>query len=109
MLHVDRILYPTDGSACAEQAHHHAQHLAAHFDAALHVISVEERESALEVIEVKEAHLRADLHGVEEGEGPLPSARFRERTVTHPTAAGGILNYAVPPDVFPLVLGTPGH
>jgi len=110
MLHVDRILYPTDGSACAEQAHHHAQHLAAHFDAALHVISVEEREIALdEVIEVKEAHLRADLHGVKEGEGPLPSARFRERTVAHPTAAGGILNYAVQYDVDLIVMGTHGH
>lgn len=110
MLHVDRILFPTDGSACADQAYRHAQHLAAHFDAALHVISVEERESALdEVIEVKEAHLRAELHGGKEEEGPLPSARFRERTVSHPTAAGGILNYAVQYDVDLVVMGTHGR
>jgi len=110
MLHVDRILFPTDGSECAEQAHCHAQHLAAHFDAALHVISVEECDvDQDEVIEVEDASLRADLHGREPGESPLPAARFRERTVSHLTAAGGILNYVVQYDVDLVVMGTHGH
>jgi len=110
MLYADRILFPTDGSASAEKAHCHAQQLADHFDAALHVIHVEDRDEDLaEVVEVKEAGVRADLHGVREGEGPLPAARLRERTVVHPTAAGGILNYAVQYDVDLIVMGTHGR
>lgn len=110
MLYVDRILFATDGSACAEQARRHAEHLAAHVDAALHVIQVEPRDTAPdEVLEVTEAEVRADVHGVGEGDGPLPAARLRERTVAHPTPAGGILNYAVQYDVDLVVMGTHGH
>ncbi|WP_263786533.1 universal stress protein [Salinibacter grassmerensis] len=110
MLRVDRILFPTDGSECAGQAHRHAQHLAAHFDAALHVISVEEHDvDPDEVIEVEEASLQARVHGVEPGGGALPAARLRERAVTHPTAAGGILNYVVQYDVDLVVMGTHGR
>ncbi len=110
MLYADRILFPTDGSASAEQAHRHAQQLADHFDAVLHVIHVEDRDVDLdEVIEVTEAGVRSDLHGTREGDGPLPASHLRERTVAHSTAAGGILNYAVQYDVDLIVMGTHGR
>ncbi len=110
MLHVDRILCPTDGSGCAGRAHRHAQHLAAHFDAALHVISVEECDiDPDEGIGVEPASPRADLHGMNSGAGPVPAPRVRERTVAHPTAAGGILNYVVQYDLDLVVMGTHGH
>jgi nucleotide-binding universal stress UspA family protein len=110
MLHVDRILCPTDGSGCAGRAHRHAQHLAAHFDAALHVISVEEGDvDPDQGIGVEPASPRADLHGLKPGAGPVPAPRVRERAVAHPTAAGGILNYVVQYDMDLVVMGTHGH
>jgi len=110
MLSVDRILFPTDGSASAERAHSHAQYLADHFDATLHVITVDERDvERSDVIDIDESDVRADLHDLEAEASPLPVARVRERTVTHPAAAGGILNYAVQYDVDLIVIGTHGH
>ncbi len=111
MIHVDRILFPTDGSDCAEKARRHALHLADYFDASLHVIHVEERDVELaDVVEINEADLLADLHGTIEGEKvPVPAARIRERTVAYPAAAGGILTYGVEHDVDLVVLGTHGH
>ena len=110
MVHVDRILFPTDGSACADRARRHAQHLADHFDAALHVIQVEIRPVDRDaVLGVEAATVQADRHAGGAGEGPLPAARYRERAVVHPTAAGGILNYVVQYDVDLVVMGTHGR
>ncbi len=111
MIYVDRILFPTDGSDCAEQARRHATHLADHFDATLHVIRVEERDvERADVVEIDEADLLADLHDAIQGQpSPLARSRVRERTVEYPTAAGGILTYGVEHDVDLVVLGTHGH
>lgn len=109
-MHADRILFPTDGSASAKQAHRHAQQLADHFDAALHVIHVKAWDGDLDDgLEVKGAAVRVELHGTREGEGPLTVSRLRERSVVHPSAAGGILNYAVQYDVDLIVMGTHGR
>lgn len=111
MTYVDRILFPTDGSDCAERARRHAAHLADHFDASLHVIHVEERDVELaDVVEIRDADLLADLHGaVDDASGSLANPRVRERTVAHASAAGGILSYGVEHDVHLIVLGTHGH
>lgn len=111
MLRIDRILFPTDGSECAEGAKRHALHLADHFDASLHVINVEEREVELaDVVEISESDVLADLHGAErEPPSPLAESRVQERTVAYPTVAGGVLNYAIEHDVDLIVLGTHGH
>lgn len=111
MMHLDRILFPTDGSDCAEEARPHAFHLADHFDAALHVIEVEEREVELaDVVGVTEADVLTDLHGSGwDASSALAESRVRERVVGYPSVAGGILNYAVEHDSDLVVLGTHGH
>lgn len=111
MIYVDRILFPTDGSDCAEQARRHATHLADHFDATLHVIHVEERDvEPADVVEIDEADLLADLHSVSGGGLPLlAESRVQQHVVTYPAAAGGILTYGVEHDVDLVVLGTHGH
>lgn len=110
MIHIDRILFPTDGSECAEQARRHALHLADHFDATLHVIRVEEREAELaDVVDVTEADVLADLHGISGAESSLAEAQIQERTVGYPSVAGGILTYAAEHDADLVVLGTHGR
>lgn len=111
MIHIDRILFPTDGSECAEQARRHALHLADHFDATLHVVRVEEQSADLaDVVEVTDADLLPDLHGTSAAELPhLAEARVRERTVAHSSVAGGILAYTVEHDMDLVVLGSHGR
>ena len=111
MIHTDRILFPTDGSECAERARRHALHLADHFDASLHVIRVEERAVDLaDVVEVTEADLLPDLHGTSVADSPhLAEARVQERTVGHSSVAGGILAYTVEHDMNLVVLGSHGR
>lgn len=109
MIYVDRILFPTDGSDCAERARRHALYLVDHFDASLHVIHVEEREVELtDVVKISEADLLADLHDMMGDRSPLAEARVQEHTVAYPSAAGGILTYGVEHDVDLMVLGTHG-
>lgn len=111
MIHIDRILFPTDGSECAEQARRHALHLADHFDASLHVVRVEERAVDLaDAVEVTEADLLPDLHGTSAAELPhLAEARVRERTVRDSSVAGGILAYTAEHDMDLVVLGSHGR
>lgn len=111
MIHVDRILFPTDGSPCAERAHRHAVHLADQFDATLHVIHVEEREVELsDVVDIQEADILEDLHDAIRGEhSALAEPRLQERSVAYPSAAGGILTYATEHDASLVVLGTHGR
>jgi nucleotide-binding universal stress UspA family protein len=110
MLQLPRILFATDGSACAERARHYAMHLADHVDAALHVVHVEERPAELrDVIEVEEADVLSDLHSVGAGDAAVAAPRVRERQVVHPSAAEGLLAYATEHDVRLLVLGTHGR
>ena len=100
MIHVDRILFPTDGSECAERARRHALHLADHFDAILHVIHVEKRDvKRTDGVEISETDLLADLHDRrEEAPSALADSRVRERIVAYSSAARGILTYGVEQD-----------
>lgn len=111
MIHIDRILFATDGSKCSERARLHALHLADQFEARLHVIHVEEREVELtDVVAFEEADVLDDLHGVPRDEqSTLAEPRLQEREVAYPTAAGGILTYAVEHDANLVVLGTHGR
>jgi len=111
MIYIDRILFPTDGSECAERARRYATHLANHFDASLHVIQVEERDVELaDVVELTEAEILSELHGTGGAAvSRLAEARIRERAVGYPSVAGGILTYAVEHDVDAIVLGTHGR
>jgi len=110
MIHLDRVLFPTDGSDCAEHAHHHARYLADRFEAALHVIHVEEGEAELtEVIDVSETDVLADLHAPMASGPSVPEPRVVERTVAHSSVAEGILSYAAEHDTTLTVLGTHGR
>jgi nucleotide-binding universal stress UspA family protein len=110
MIHLNRILFPTDGSECAEQARRHAVYLADRFEAALHVIQVETRDVELgDVIDVRETDVLADLHAPQEGETRGAEPRVQERRVVHPSVADGILSYATEHDMNLTVLGTHGR
>lgn len=109
MIHLTRILFPTDGSPCAERARRHAAHLAQRFDAELHVIRVEERDAELsDVIEVCSDDVLADLHAPME-RTVVAEPQVHERRVVHRSAAEGILSYATEHDIDLIVLGTHGR
>jgi nucleotide-binding universal stress UspA family protein len=110
MMCVDRILFPTDGSDAADHARRHAQYLADHFDATLHVIHVNKRHrEPTKVLDVAAEGILADLHGIEPANLSFPVARLREQSVASPTAPEGILNYVVQYDIDLVVMGTHGR
>lgn len=115
MLTIDRILLPTDGSTCAEWARTEAQFLANQHGATLHVLHVDVRDTELsDVIEVRDADVLADLHRIdaaweEEDAIAVPEPQVVQHTLAHPSAAGGILSYAVEHDVDLVVMGTHGR
>ncbi len=110
MIHLDRVLFPTDGSDCAEHAQQHALYLADRFDASLHVIHVETRDAELsDVIDISEVDVLADLHASLEGDVPVAEPRIRERKVVHKSVPDGILSYAAEHDTNLIVLGTHGR
>jgi nucleotide-binding universal stress UspA family protein len=110
MIHLNRLLFPTDGSDCAEQARHHAFYLADRFAAALHAIHVEEREAELsDVIDIREADVLADLHAPMDGDARVAEPRVQEHRVVHASAVDGILSYAAEHDANLIVMGTHGR
>lgn len=109
-MNLDRILFATDGSDCAERARAHAFQFADRFKASVHVVHVEERETELtDLIEVREGDVLADLHAVEDGPSRAEEPHVHERRVVHSSVAGGILSYAVEHDIHLIVLGTHGR
>lgn len=111
MIQLERILCPIDGSDVAEQARRHALFLADAFDAEVHVVHVEEREMQLaDVINVTEADVLEDLHlPPVPNEASVAVPRVKQRTVAHPSAAGGIRAYAEEQEVDLIVMGTHGR
>lgn len=110
MIDLNRILFPTDGSECAEQARQHAFYLADRFEAALHVIHVDEREVELsDVIDIRESDVLADLHAPQHTETAVSEPRVQEHRIVHPSVAEGILSYASEHDTNLTVLGTHGR
>ena len=110
MIHLNRVLFPTDGSDCAEHARRHAHYLADRFEATLHVVHVEEREAELaDVIDVREADILTDLHAPQAGTSQVAEPRVQERRVVHPSVADGILSYTAEHDTNLIVMGTHGR
>jgi nucleotide-binding universal stress UspA family protein len=110
MTHLQRILFPTDGSACAERARRHAFYLADRFDADVHVVHVDEREVELaDVIEIRAADVLSDLHAPLDGDAAVAAPRVQEHEVVHPAAADGLLSYVAEHDIHLVVMGTHGR
>lgn len=110
MMQLQRLLFPTDGSACAERARRYAMAVADRFDAELHVIHVDERDAELpDVIDIDEDDLLDQLHLPVDEPTPVAASRIRERRVVHRSAAGGILSYAAEHDTALTVMGTHGR
>ena len=87
MLSIKKILFPTDFSACAEQAFSQAAYLAERYDAVLHVLHVAEPSLVLPPLDLTEADIAADLHL------PQPAALPKKQR----GGAGSLLNVEVPP------------
>ena len=119
---VDRLLFPTDFSACAEGAYRHAAFLADRLGAELHVLHVVQDDAAPErawpdapgsgTVVVTAGDVYADL-GLPEP--PEPAAQISdlvevvETEVTAPDVAGAILDYACDEEIGLVVLGTHGR
>ena len=115
MLDIRSILFPTDGSTCAEYAHAHANFLAEQFDADLHVVHVVEDQintlaNLSELVDIDEADVLEQLRL------PLPEAvkessdgRVHRKTLTDPSVAEGVMAYAADHDVDLIVMGTHGR
>ena len=116
MLEIKKILFPTDYSACAEQAFSQAAYLAERYDAVLHVLHVAEPSMILPPLDLSEADIAADLH-LPMPETPTPEAhRTGEgllRNVEVPPVNGSveraILAYAAEQDIDVIVMGTHGR
>ncbi len=115
MLSIKKILFPTDYSACAEQAFSQAAYLAERYDADLHVLHVAEPSLVLPPLDLSEADIAADLHL------PQPAALPKKQrggegmllNVEVPPIDGSveraILAYAAQEDVDLIVMGTHGR
>jgi len=110
MLRIERILFPTDFSDCAERAFSHAAHLAEVLDAELHVLHVIEALDTSQSTEDPEqvaVHMDQHLQGAQETLGL--SIEFVEAQVTKASAADGILTYADNQQIDLIVMGTHGR
>lgn len=115
MLQLHTLLFPTDGSACAEFAHAHAAFLARQYEADLHVLHVTEAPSdgpdALSaLIEIDERDILQQLRAPVPPEVEPPAEeRIRRVTRTNASAASGVLTYAAEVDADLIVMGTHGR
>lgn len=115
-----QILFPTDFSNCAEHAFSHAAHLASHYGARLHVLSVSDDESEVESSPMSYLPLGADELATELGISALSSeSRRSERglreietvnvALTGTSPWRSILDYAQDEDIDLIVMGTHGR
>ena len=120
---LDRILFPTDFSACAEGAYRHAAWLAERFDAELHVLYVVEDEAAPERawpdtpgsghVQISMADVADDLglpeqlaDQVAEPDSPI---EVIETEVVGRKAPDAILDYVTDEEIELVVIGTHGR
>jgi len=119
MLHIRRILFPTDFSACAEAAFTHAAYLAQRTDAELHVLHVAEPDVTapddwISALRITPEDIAADLAV------PVPASPSKDRApgdpvplidaeVRAPKAAPAILRYVEEHDIDLVVMGTHGR
>ncbi|NBB74228.1 MAG: universal stress protein [Bacteroidetes bacterium] len=113
MLQVNSILFPTDGSTCAEYAHAHAAFLAEQFDAELHVLHVVETsglEDLAAFVEITEEDILEQLHApITSGPDEPTDDRVHHAQRTNESAAEGILTYADGQGIDLVVMGTHGR
>ncbi|NNF59171.1 MAG: universal stress protein [Rhodothermaceae bacterium] len=102
MLHLRRILFPTDYSACAEHAFDHAAFLGAQFDAELHVLHVE---APVDAIEDEPTEPRP--HSLSDEDAAF--VRLIEVEKRGDSVREVILRYARAQDVDLIVMGTHGR
>jgi len=112
MLNVQRVLFPTDLTECSNHAYTHALHLAAHFEAEIHILNVnvpydkESHDQLLDVCLDDEESIWAEPY-LSEGEERSVSVKSCQVRVV--SAAMGILNYAGEHDIDTIVMGTHGR
>ncbi len=116
MLEIKKILFPTDYSACAEQAFSQAAYLAERYGAVLHVLHVTEPSVLLPAFGLSETELASDLHlpapappptrVLLAGEGALHNA---EMAPINGSVERAILAYAAQEDIDLIVMGTHGR
>jgi nucleotide-binding universal stress UspA family protein len=112
MLHIRRVLFPTDYSEAAEQAFVHAAHLAAAHDAELHALHVTSEEPRGGRRQVPEHHIDAAAQlglPTERAAGPLSPEKITQREIQADSAAEGILSYAEEHGIDLIVMGTHGR
>ena len=120
MLHINRILFPTDFSPAAEDAFSHASHLATRYDAEIHVFNVVTPDDAGQVnpmdylpLESAEESEELYLAGAEDVDLPASSQSQPIRAVYHKMEgsdpAESILSYTGEHDIDLVVMGTHGR
>jgi nucleotide-binding universal stress UspA family protein len=113
MLRIERILFPTDFSDCAERAFSHAAHMADLLGAELHVLHV--IEDPARPVEHRaepppeQMAVKMDQHLEDVRQALDLSIEFVEAQVTNPSAADGILTYAERQHIDLVVMGTHGR
>ncbi|RLC55307.1 MAG: universal stress protein [Chloroflexi bacterium] len=117
MLNIDKILFPTDFSDCAESAFSHAAYLADRYDAELHILHVEEEKGItladrLDDFCITPDEIAEQLHLPTAGKAsagsdePVPIIEVEERAER---AAPAILHYAETHGIDLIVMGTHGR
>jgi nucleotide-binding universal stress UspA family protein len=119
MLRIQKILFPTDFSVCAESAYSHAVHLARRYNAELHVVSAivrpsDEESSPLSFLQLESDDKTHDMTLGKAGSVERSAADDTEpRTVTvqlHATSpADAVVEYADTHDIDLIVMGTHGR
>lgn len=113
MLRIQKILFTTDFTPCAESAFAHAVHLADRFGAEMHVLNVvrpddEDQENPMRhyLLQEEDAVTQSDAYQHEAEESELRMIHAQVRMVS---PAMGILSYADQHDVDIIVMGTHGR
>jgi nucleotide-binding universal stress UspA family protein len=120
MMNVERILFPTDFSACAEDAFSHAAHLATRYDAEVHVFNVvtpdeAEQSNPMDYLPLTEAedggHFFApgEQVDVETPDRESKSVSVVYSQIQSVSPAQAIVDHATSQDVDIVVMGTHGR
>jgi nucleotide-binding universal stress UspA family protein len=114
MLQIRRILFPTDRSACAEQAYVHAAFLARAVGADFHALAVRDPKSpapaTTDLLPLSSSDVARELHiPVERMPADLDPDRVHQANFASDSPADGILQYAEEEGIDLIVMGTHGR
>ncbi len=112
-MRIDRILFPTDFSECAERVYSHAAHFAARYDAELHVLNVAQSDvqsgnDPMGFLDLEPENGTTLSHAVARGEVSEDVLVVHSR-MTAASPVDGILEYASTHDIDLIVMGTHGR